>query len=263
MKQILIISLVIFNICLFNAQNAFQSSKENKKFVMMISPDNTDEEIKNKIEFFKEKLDVEVKVENIKRNDQKIMALNFSYKDKKGNQGQTNLSGVEPIKGIQFSYEIDDKGHVNTNVTTNKYTPLINKNNMASNQRKLNKEEDFIKFFDKDSLNQPLNKSFSRTEKIIIDKDGNVKKSVTENGEPLEDINGEDNVFNFNFSGSDNLNDMMEKLKNQSFSFNFGELSNDIPSIKDLQAQMKKMQTEMEIMRKEMQAKPKSEKNKN
>ena len=115
MKKITLISLVIFNVCLIQAQSLFGENMSAKKYVMMISPDNTDEEIKNKIDFFKEKLEVDVKVENVKRNkDKKITALNFTYKDNKGNQGQSNLSSKEPIKGIQFAYEIDEEGYVNS-----------------------------------------------------------------------------------------------------------------------------------------------------
>jgi hypothetical protein len=260
MKQIMYLSFVIFNICLFNAQSTFQSSQQSKKFVMMISPDNTNEEIKNKIDFFKAELDVDVKVENIKRDDNKITALNFSFKDKKGNQGQSNLVGAQPIKGLQFSYEIDQEGLVNTSLTTNKTTPLINKSNMASMKRKYSNDEDFIKFFDKDSLHQPLNKSFSRSAKIIIDKDGNVRKSITENGEPVEELSEGEDIFNF--SGSNQLNDMMEKLQNQSFSFNFGELSKDMPSLKEMSEQLKKLQVEMEDMRKELNSQKESNKKK-
>lgn len=258
MKKITLISLVIFNVCLFQAQSFFGQNVDSKKYVMMISSENTNEEIKNKIDFFKEKLDVDVKIENIKRDkDNKITALNFSYKDNKGNQGQSNLTGKEPIKGIQFAYEIDEDGYVNSSLTTNKTTPLINRKNQSTFGKSLNNDDDFIKFFDKDTLNSPFKNGFSKSTQIIIDKDGKVKKSVIENGKKIEETEedfteDDDMMFNFNFSGSNDLKEFMEKLKGNSFNFNFDDLSGNMPNMSNMKEQLKKMQEEMENMKKEL-----------
>lgn len=263
MKKIILVSLVFFNVCYFNAQSFFGNKVESKKFVMMISPDNTDAEIKNKIDFFKEKLDVDVKVENIKRDkDNKITSLNFSYKDKYGNQGQSNISEKTPIKGIRFAYDRDDDNKVDIQLSTNKNTPLINRSDMASVRKKLNTDDDFIRFFDNDTLNKsPFSKSYSKSAKIIIDKDGNVQKSITENGEPVEESESfsfGDDIFNFSFSGSEGIKELMEKMKSNSFTFNFDDLSDKMPSMKDLQEQIEKMKAEMDEMKKDL----KSQKNK-
>ena len=256
MKKIILISLVIFNVCLMHSQTFFSDNMNVKKYTMMISPDNTDEEIKNKIDFFKEKLEVDVKIENIKRNkDKKITALNFTYKDNKGNQGQSNLSSKEPIKGIQFAYEIDEEGYVNSSLSTNKNTPLINKKNQATFGKSFNKDEDFIKFFDQDTLNSPMKNGYSKSTQIIIDKDGKVKKSVIENGKQIEEtddnLNGDDDMmFNFNFSGSNDLKELMEKFKNNSF--NFDDLQKNMPNMNSVQDEIRKMQGEMEKLKKEM-----------
>jgi hypothetical protein len=57
-------------------------------------------------------------------------------------------------------------------------------------------------------------------------------------------------MFNFNFSGSNDLKELMEKFKNNSF--NFDDLQKNMPNMNSVQDEIRKMQGEMEKLKKEM-----------
>ena len=71
----------------------------------------TDEEMKIDIASLKKDHNVDYKFSNIKRNEKnEIIAIKISFNDNKGNNGEHEVIGDEPIKPIHFTVDVDENG---------------------------------------------------------------------------------------------------------------------------------------------------------
>lgn len=71
----------------------------------------TEEEMKIDIASLKKDHNVDYKFSNIKRNEKnEIIAIKISFNDNKGNNGEHEVIGDEPIKPIHFTIDVDENG---------------------------------------------------------------------------------------------------------------------------------------------------------
>jgi hypothetical protein len=198
-------------------------------------------------------------VKNIKRNKEgKITAIDISYNDNNGNSGSKQIKGIEPIKPITFNYKKNNDGDVDISLSSQETVKDVVKKYHLSD----------VKYIE-DKNDTPNVKSTSRSKvtTMIIDKDGKIKKSVIEEGEPSSD----DEVIKIYKAGDVkylNGNDVKEILReldinkivkeSTDFAFKLSDnlldnKKNTLPNMKVLEEQMKKLQEEMEKMKKEME----------
>jgi Zn-dependent protease with chaperone function len=72
---------------------------------------STDDEMKNDAASLKKDHNVDYKFSNIKRNEKdEIIAIKISFNDNKGNNGEHEVIGDEPIKPIHFTVDTDKNG---------------------------------------------------------------------------------------------------------------------------------------------------------
>ena len=71
----------------------------------------TEEEMKNDAASLQKYHNIDYKFSNIKRNEKnEIIAIKFSFNDNKGNNGEYEVIGDEPIKPIHFTTDVDENG---------------------------------------------------------------------------------------------------------------------------------------------------------
>lgn len=71
----------------------------------------TEKEMKNDAASLKKYHNIDYKFSNIKRNEKnEIIAIKFSFDDNKGNNGEYEVIGDEPIKPIRFTTDVDENG---------------------------------------------------------------------------------------------------------------------------------------------------------
>ena len=71
----------------------------------------TEEEMKIDIASLKKDHNLDYKFSNIKRNEKnEIIAIKISFNDNKGNNGEHEVIGDEPIKPIHFTIDVDENG---------------------------------------------------------------------------------------------------------------------------------------------------------
>ncbi len=72
---------------------------------------STDDEMKNDVASLKKDHNIDFTFSNIKRNEKnEIIAIKISYNDNKGNNGDHEVIGDEPIDPIHFSVDVDKNG---------------------------------------------------------------------------------------------------------------------------------------------------------
>lgn len=250
-KIIFIVTILVFNTT-FSQSKVVSESLD--KIKLIFTAESKDENIKKTQERLKNDNNVDLEVKNVTRNkDGKITGLEISFNDNNGNSGSKKIKGTEPIKPISFSYFKDSNGDVNTSLGIE---DSVKKKYEISDIRFT--EDNTTS--DDDNVTKP--KSYSKSIKIITDENGNIKKSVTENGKEIEEeilkiTESLGEKFNFDL-------DLEKLMQGKSFNFSFenlDKLKDNFPNMEKIQEDMKKMKEEMEKMKTEIENSKKELKN--
>lgn len=247
----------------------FISAQEKSSSSISITIDSNakDDNIKENLAFIKKENNVDLEVKNIKRNNEgKIIAIDLSYNDNNGNSGSKQIKGIAPIKPITFSYKKNNNGEVIMSLSSNETVKDIVKKYHVSD----------IKFSEVEDK-MPIVKSSTSSKVITIttDKDGKIKKSVIENGEPSLD---EEVIKIYKsgdvkyYSGADvkeildeiDINKIIRESTDSAIKLSKKFTNNNeiiLPNMKELEEQLKKLQEEMEKLQEEMEESKKELKN--